>query len=212
VIVVVSALASITLAGCGGSAPEAGAPAAASAPSARGHAPRPTTTSPAQQSPAKKAAARRRAPKAWTGDGTPEPALHNTGSDYAAIFRSLDAYRLWLAAHHPDPSKVSRVWSYGTQDASDWAAELRELQRAHHRTSVTGYRADVRVVSVTPTAVTLLVDSSYDGVTVTDDAGRAVRRYGSSDAHLIVLLHAFEGRWTIASTGERLDPHAEVHL
>ncbi len=45
--------------------------------------------------------------------GTPRPPLENTGTDYVAIFKSLDAGFRWLS-ENPDPSLISDLYVPGT--------------------------------------------------------------------------------------------------
>src|SRR5262245_663185 len=47
--------------------------------------------------------------------GTPRPPLENTGTDYVAIFKSLDAGIRWLA-ENPDPRLVSDLYVPGTAE------------------------------------------------------------------------------------------------
>src|ERR671911_2797732 len=45
--------------------------------------------------------------------GTPRPPLENTGTDYVAIFKSLDANLRWLS-ENPDPGLISDLYVPGT--------------------------------------------------------------------------------------------------
>ncbi len=55
--------------------------------------------------------------------GTPRPPLENTGSDYVAIFKSLDAGIRWLT-ENPDPSLVSDIYVPGTAEHDERCAAL----------------------------------------------------------------------------------------
>lgn len=148
----------------------------------------------------------------WHGDRTRPPAVGNTGRDYVAIYRSLDGYRMWLQAHAPDPAKVDRVWSYGSEIADEWRRLLARLQRRHQRWATVGFRSSVRVVSVTQNAVTLLVDEDATTISVLDEHGVEIHREPQAPSHSIALLHRTGDRWFIAAFGPRLDTGTEVHL
>jgi hypothetical protein len=61
-------------------------------------------------------------------DSVPPPPLVNTGTDYAAIYRSLKAYASWLLAHHPDPALASEIAIDGSSYHAGAAEELRRLR------------------------------------------------------------------------------------
>jgi hypothetical protein len=149
----------------------------------------------------------------WHGDSTPAPALHNAGTDYVAIFLSLERTRVWLEAHHPDPALVPRVWVDGTDIAKQFRRHLGDLQRHHVRWVDVGDRSVAKVVSVVDGSVTLRVDEYTSAVHLVDDSGRVVDRVAQGPVfHWIVLLdRGGDGRWLIAAVDERLTD-AEVHL
>jgi hypothetical protein len=149
----------------------------------------------------------------WRGDSTPAPPLHNTGTDYVAIFRSLDRTRVWLEAHHPDPALVPRVWVEGTDIAAQFRRHLGDLRRHRVRWVDVGDRSEAKVVSVVDGSVTLRVAEHTTAVHLVDDSGRVVDRVTQGPVfHWIVLLdRGGDGRWLIASVDPQLTD-AEVHL
>ena len=55
-------------------------------------------------------------PPPYSFDGSvPAPPLVNTGTDYEAIFRSLDAYEHWLFAHNPNEALAGEIVVVGTE-------------------------------------------------------------------------------------------------
>ncbi len=173
--------------------------------------PNPATTTPAVPAPPRSAVAPPNG--GWQGDGTPAPALRNTGTDYVAIFSSLDRTRRWLEAHHPDPALVPRVWVDGTDIAARFRRHLGDLQRHRVRWVDVGDRSVARVVSVVDGSVTLQVDEYTTAIHLVDETGRVVDRVAQGPVfHWVVLLdRGGDGRWLIASVDERLDD-VEVHL
>jgi hypothetical protein len=150
----------------------------------------------------------------WTGDGTPAPVLRNTGTDYVAIFASLDRYRRWLQAHHPDPALVARVWVEGTPIAQHFAGLFAQLQRDHHRWVDVDDRSDAHVVSVLDGAATLLVEEHTTAVQLVDDAGAVVKTIPQGPVfHWVVLLERDRhDRWRIASVDRQVTNDTEVAL
>jgi hypothetical protein len=201
------------LAACGGGAAATSGPRPTTEPAAPAAGAVPTSTSSTSST---AQAAARTAPTArtgWTGDGTPAPALRNTGTDYVAVFLSLERTRVWLEAHHPDPALVPRVWVDGTAIAAQFRRHLGDLQRHHVRWVDVGDRSVAKVVSVVDGSVTLQVDEYTTAVHLVDASGRVVDRAPQGPVfHWIVLLdRGGDGRWLIASVDEQLTD-AEVHL
>ncbi len=150
----------------------------------------------------------------WVGDGTPAPALHNTGTDHRAIFLSLEQYRVWLERHHPDPALVPRVWVDGTEIARRFRTNFVAQRKQHIRRVDVGDRTDAKVVSVVDGSVTLLVDEHTARVDFVDDRGNVVqtRPQGPVLRFVVLLDRGRDGRWRIASVDERVGPGTEVEL
>ena len=68
-------------------------------------------------------------------DTTPPPPLRTHGTDYVAIARSLEAYRYWLLAHHPDVALASQIYVRGTTSYQKLVSNLDYL-RARHQTLI----------------------------------------------------------------------------
>jgi hypothetical protein len=149
----------------------------------------------------------------FTCDGTPPPRVRDTGTDHVEIYRSLDAYRTWLAEHHPDPTLIDRVWLPETSIHEDWRGHLADLQRHRVCWVEPGYRSEVRVASVLPNKVTLLVDAYIPVVELVDGTGTVVDRVTEARrASHIVMMRRVGGRWRIAMAEPRLTDDTEVHL
>ena len=147
-------------------------------------------------------------------DRTPPPRIHNTGTDYVAIYLSLDRYRSWLEAHHPDPALVPRVWVTGTAIARRFERHLGDLQRHHVRWVDVGDHSVARVVSVVDHTVTLTVDEHTTGIELLDASGRVIDRARQGPVlRYVVLLDADStGHWQVASVEPRLTNDVEVQL
>jgi hypothetical protein len=142
------------------------------------------------------------------------PKLRNTGSDYVAIFQSLERYRRWLQAH-PDPALVPTIWVDGTPVAQRFRTLLTKLRRTRTRWIDVDDRTEARVVSVVGDVVSLLVDEHTTGVRLLDEAGNVVDTAKQGPVlHLVVLLQrdARDGRWRIASVDQRVTNDVEVAL
>jgi hypothetical protein len=57
-------------------------------------------------------------------NSVPPPPLLNTGTDYVAIIKSLQAYGDWTTSHLPDPKLVDRFVARGTQLSSAYVKTL----------------------------------------------------------------------------------------
>jgi hypothetical protein len=151
---------------------------------------------------------------AWHGDGTPAPKLENTGTDYVAIFLSLERQRLWLQAHHPDPALVPRVWVYGMETAKKFRRLFADQQRERLRFIDVGDRSEATVASVLEHIVTLRVNEYTTGVHLLDTTGRVVesRKQGPVFHFIVLLSQDGDGRWTIASVDDRVSNNTGLQL
>jgi hypothetical protein len=142
-------------------------------------------------------------PPPYSFDGSvPAPELINTGTDYEAIYRSIDAYSHWLYSHHPDESLIAEVYAPGSEAYDNVRDDVRTLVDGDYRVYDTASVIEkVEVATALPDVVTLRVH-------YTDDREEIVRRDGTvtdseqlpSPSIGIVLIRAdTAGRWRVAS-------------
>jgi len=180
-------LCAVLLAGCGAGSHAAaeesdGLPTATST-----TAPAPTTTT---------------VPPPYSFDGSvPPPPLLNTGTDYAAIYRSLSAYATWLLAHHPEPDLVREAYVVGTPVYDRLKSDVALVQAGDARMFETEQPLKVEATSVLTSAVAL-------HVTETVTTQRLVRRDGTTIQEQsftkpfewsALLQSDSAGRWRIAT-------------
>jgi hypothetical protein len=139
--------------------------------------------------------------------GTPRPPLENTGTDYVAIFKSLDANFRWLT-ENPDPRVISELYLPGTPGHDTRIAAYEYLLANGYRWADEAYRLlSVTVVSVTPDVVSLRVRDSLEFERIVDAGGNQVgslRPRSPAEKDWTVLLSPSDGHWRIAdwsSTG-----------
>ena len=130
--------------------------------------------------------------------GTPRPPLENTGTDYVAIFRSLDANLRWLS-ENPDPSVLRELFVPGTAGHDSARCRLtRYLTSTVTSSPDEGYELiSAEVVSVQPDAVSLRVVQRLDFERVVDGNGQQLGISDSSGQpkRPNVVLSASDGRW-----------------
>jgi len=132
--------------------------------------------------------------------GTPRPPLENTGTDYAAITRSLIANLRWIS-ENPDPSLISEVFVPGTPGHDERAAAYRYLVDNDFRWADEGYRLiSVDLVDAKPDVVSVRVTQELAFERVVDASGNQVgqTRSHSGPETLNYLLALSDGRWRIA--------------
>jgi hypothetical protein len=132
--------------------------------------------------------------------GTPRPPLENTGSDYAAITRSLIRNLRWIS-ENPDPSFISEVFVPGTPGHDERAAAYRRLVDNGFRWADEGYRLiSVDLVDAKPDAVSVRVTQELAFERIVDASGNQVgeTRSHSGPETLNYLLALSDGRWRIA--------------
>ena len=133
--------------------------------------------------------------------GTPRPPLENTGTDYVAIFRSLDANLRWLT-ENPDPSLVSEIYVPGTADHDAGVQNFQYLADRGWRAADEGYRvASVDVVDARAEAVSLRLVDQFDVEGVVDVNGQRVgpgRVHSGPKTWSLLLTPDGAGRWRIA--------------
>jgi hypothetical protein len=144
--------------------------------------------------------------------GTPRPPLENTGNDYVAIFKSLDANFRWLT-ENPDPGVVSEIYLPGTRIHDLQLDVIQKLTQNGWRAADDGYRVlSVDVVDVRPDAVSLRMRDQFEVERIVDSAGRQVgegKPHASPTLWSILLSPGNEGRWRIADaspiSGEQVE-------
>ena len=66
----------------------------------------------------------------YSFDGSvPAPELVNTGEDFDAIYRSLDAYDFWLDAHNPDPTLVE---NFTVKGSAQYDTQIQDVNEQRH--------------------------------------------------------------------------------
>ena len=117
-------------------------------------------------------------------DSVPPPKLVNTGTNYVAILKSLEAYGNWLAAHRPDPSFASEILSRAARRNSgcslatsrDFAQyNIRAIERLGEPTVHT-------IVSTTPDAFSAKVVENIRVHKTVDSSGPSHERGELQDA------------------------------
>ena len=132
--------------------------------------------------------------------GTPRPPLENTGTDYAAITRSLIANLRWIS-ENPDPSLISEVFVPGTPGHDERAAAYRYLVDNGFRWADEGYRLiSVDLIDAKPDVASVRVNQELAYERVVDASGNQVgtTRSHSGPETLTYLLALSDGRWRIA--------------
>jgi hypothetical protein len=134
--------------------------------------------------------------------GTPRPPLENTGNDYAAIFKSLDAGIRWLT-ENPDPALVSDIYVPGTAEHANGVRLYQELVDKRWRAADEGYQLlSVDVVDAQPQAVSLRVVDQFDIERIVDASGKQVgdRKVHTGPQTWTVLLSPdASGHWMVAN-------------
>jgi hypothetical protein len=145
-------------------------------------------------------------------DSVPPPKLVNTGTDYVAILKSLGAYGNWLAAHRPDPARVSTIIAAGTTLHDRFAGDLTRLRDNGKRLiEELGGPSEYVIISRRPTAFSaksvedVLVHKTVvaSGRVTSEERRTAPTTY----LMLVVLVH---GHWYLASND--VDRPVNVHL
>jgi hypothetical protein len=136
-------------------------------------------------------------------NSVPAPTLVNTGTDYDAIFRSLDGYVHWLRGHDPDSAKLDEVVVIGTQGYTTTKNDLDGLAESDLRIyDSASVIQQVEVASEALPTVSLRVTySDRSRVLVRRDGSVADEKDLPPTSTWIVLLSADStGRWRIASS------------
>jgi hypothetical protein len=131
--------------------------------------------------------------------GTPRPPLENTGTDYVAIFKSLDGNFRWLT-ENPDPAVISELYVPGTNNHEYWVPAFQELVSKGWRSADEGYQLiSVDIVDAKPDIVSLRVADAMDSEHVVDGSGSEVGTGRPRDPRLkqwtVLLAPDSQGRW-----------------
>ena len=106
--------------------------------------------------------------------GTPRPPLENTGTDYVAIFKSLNANFRWMS-ENPDPALISDVYVPGTQGHDSRVPAYQYLVDNGYRWADEGYQLlSVEVVSADGDAASLRIKDNLEFERVVDEGGNQV--------------------------------------
>jgi hypothetical protein len=145
--------------------------------------------------------------------GTPRPPLENTGTDYVAIFKSLDANFRWLT-ENPSLSVLSELFVPGTPPHDQRAMAYQYLVDNGYRWADDGYQLlDVQVVDTKPDAASLKIVEKLAFERLVDSAGSQVgelRPRGSPEMVNVLLSRGPDGKWRVANSS-RLEG-SEVQL
>ena len=139
-------------------------------------------------------------PLAGYDDTTPPPAIRATGTDYAAIAASLESYRAWLLAHHPDSALAKEIYQQGTVSYQDLVVILDGL-RARHQTFVSIDRHRTYTFSsIHASLMTLRLHEVLTEDRTLDRDRHVVKtaRYSWPNNYVVVMTHDRSGRWRIA--------------
>jgi hypothetical protein len=134
--------------------------------------------------------------------GTPRPPLENTGTDYVAIFKSLDATVRWIS-ENPDPALMSEVYVPGTQGHDSRVPAYQYLVDNGYRWADEGYQLlSVDVVDADGDVASLRVTDNLEFERVVDRAGNQVGNIRPRDPATkewtVLLSRDGNGRWRIA--------------
>jgi hypothetical protein len=142
-------------------------------------------------------------------DTTPPPPLRTHGTDYVAIARSLEAYRYWLLAHHPDVALASQIYVRGTTSYQKLVSNLDYL-RARHQTLISiDQQLAFTTASVRGSLVTLRLHEVITEDRMLDRHHRVVSitPYARPNDFVMVMTCDATGRWRLADlTQVALDP------
>jgi hypothetical protein len=133
--------------------------------------------------------------------GTPRPPLENTGTNYVAIFKSLDANLRWLT-ENPDPGLISDIYVPGTPGHDTRVSAYRYLVDNGFRWADEAYQLlTVDVVSAAANVVSLRVRDRLEFERVVDMGGNQVgnqRPRVPAEKTWTVLLAQSDGSWRVA--------------
>lgn len=189
--VLVASIAALT--GCSGSGPTA----APSETTSRSAVTTPTTVRP-------RVTTTTTVPEFSFDDSVPPPKLVNTGTNYVAILKSLQAYDNWGAAHRPDPALTARTVARGTKLYDLYVQDTTRLRDNDMRGVETlAGPSTYKIISATKDAFSAQVSENIS-------VHKTVRRGGtvSSEIHFAtptiyqILVVLTQGHWLLADVEE----------
>jgi hypothetical protein len=177
--------------------PHTASPSGATAPPATARREGPTTVRPVEGS----------------DDVTPPPPIHATGTDYPAIARSLQGYRYWLLAHHPDATLASEVYVRGTTAYQDLVSDLDYLRTKRQALVSVNQHLTFTTASVRGSLTTLRVHEVLIEDRILDRRRRVVSTtsYPEPNDYVVVMTRDARGRWRTADVTQ-VHPDATVIL
>jgi hypothetical protein len=149
----------------------------------------------------------------YSFDGSvPPPPLVNTGRDFDAVYRSLDAYTHWLYAHMPDPDLVVEVAATGTRLSATYGDEVSQLRTSGIRMyDVNSRIRSIEVVDEHEDLVALRVSYDRDRRVLIDSTGWVVDDEALPPVVADALLAAdSDDRWRLAALNAVSNPAVEI--
>jgi hypothetical protein len=148
----------------------------------------------------------------YSFDGSvPPPELVNTGTDYEAIYRSLEDYQRWLYAHNPEPDLVDEIVAEDSDLSRAYVDAIGLLRRDNVRAVDEGLEIEsFGVASETPDAATLRIEyQPWDRVLLNSDGIETDRE--SIDYSVVALLvRDAAGRWRLAAADDAGSPTVKL--
>jgi hypothetical protein len=141
-------------------------------------------------------------------DSVPPPKLVNTGTNYVAILKSLNAYLVWTAAHHPDPALVDQFAAGGTNLSKSYVDTLMTLRKKSQRFVERLDGPDqYTIISHTADAFSATIVqriTAHDVVSRSGDVVRSARFRGQTK--YLALAARTAGHWYLASQDVTVAP------
>lgn len=198
----------IALAACSGAADNADTPNADSVPRTT------STTAPPETSTTVPQPTTTTSMPLYSFDGSvPPPPLINTGDDFDAIYRSLDAYSTWLYSHNPE-GEIGAIIPIGTDYYATYADDLGALRAQDLRLyDLTESVARVELVDRAAMVATLRVTISAGERTLINSSGAIVDTAQTPESDYIALLVTDpSGIWRMASLTPADNDRLEIEL
>jgi hypothetical protein len=152
------------------------------------------------------------APEFSFDESVPPPKLVNTGTDYVAILKSLGAYGNWLAAHRPEPARVSTIIAAGTTLHDRFAGDLTRLRDNGKRLiEELGRPSEYTIISRRPTAFSAKsVEDVLAHRTVVASGRVTSEERRTAPTTYLMLVVLVRGHWYLASN--EVQRAVNVHL
>jgi hypothetical protein len=134
-------------------------------------------------------------------DSVPPPPLVNTGTNYIAILKSLEAYGDWTTAHRPDPTLVSRFVAAGTKLYDAYLRTLTKLRHSSQRfVELRDGEDRYTIVSRTADAISAEIVQRISWHRIVDITGNTIdQAHFTGTTSYRVLAVKTSGRWSLAS-------------